>query len=165
MTIRAVTLIASASFLTHSTGIAGGSATTPRTYSQAVARLCAGAVLFSHSHAIGTRDGAIAVSQDIRRTGARRLRRVDAVAKPAPEATLAHNWISVERHLVELYATTYLRIWYAIERAETPRQRAALPVHLRALIDRPRTLEQKAGRFEQRLSVPDCTGGSTATGP
>jgi hypothetical protein len=165
MTIRAVTLLAGASVLAYATATAGAVTTTPRAYSQAVVRVCAGALLFDGSHAIGTRVGAIAVSQDIRRTGSRRLRRVDAIPKPPSEATVAESWIAVERQLVEFYAATYLRVWYAIERATTPRQRAALPGELQALINLARPLEHTAWQFEQRLSVPDCTGGIPPSGP
>jgi hypothetical protein len=134
-------------------------AQTPARYSRAVGRICAGALLFDGRHQIGTRPGAIAVSQDIRATGTKRLRRVDAVAKPADTARLAAAWISLERRLVETYASTYLQIWYAIERANSPAQRAALPRVLHALIHRPDRLKDLAADLEQRLRVPDCTGG------
>jgi hypothetical protein len=132
---------------------------TPARYSQAVAPICAGALLFEGHHQIGTLAGAIAVSQDIRATGARRLRRVDAVAKPAGIARLAAAWIALERRLVKTYASTYLRIWYAIQRANSAAQRAALPGVLDALIHRPDRLQYQAARLERRLRVPDCTGG------
>jgi hypothetical protein len=132
---------------------------TPARYSQAVAPICAGALLFEGHHQIGTLAGAIAVSQDIRATGARRLRRVDAVAKPAGIARLAAAWIALERRLVKTYASTYLRIWYAIQRANSAAQRAALPGVLDALIHRPDRLQYQAARLELRLRVPDCTGG------
>jgi hypothetical protein len=124
-----------------------------------VARICAGSVLFAGRHEIGTRAGAIAVARDIRRTGLNRLRRVDRIAKPPATATLDGRWIGLERRLVWVYASTYLRIWYVIERYETPRGRASLPARLRALIDLPRPLERGARRLEERLNVPDCTGG------
>jgi hypothetical protein len=70
----------------------------------------------------------------------------------------------LERQLVELYATTYLRIWDLIERYDTPRQRASLPARLRALIDLPRPLARKVRQLEERLNVPDCTGGIPPNG-
>jgi hypothetical protein len=65
-----------------------------------------GALLFDGHHQIGTLAGAIAVSRDIRATGARRLRRVDAIAKPVRTARLAIAWIGLERRLVKIYAST-----------------------------------------------------------
>ena len=128
-------------------------------YSQEVTRICAGALLFDGRHQTGTRSGAISVSRDIRATGARRLRRVDAVPKPARTAPLATRWIATERQLVVKYAWAYLQIWYAIERAGTPRERAELPAVLGALIHAPDELQREAAQLEQALDVPDCTGG------
>jgi hypothetical protein len=124
-----------------------------------VTQVCAGALLFDGRHQIGTRAGAIAAANDIRATGARRLRRVDAVPKPASTARLAADWIAVERRLVETYASTYLQIWDDIERANSVARRAALPHALRVLIARPDNLQHEAGRLELLLRVPDCTGG------
>jgi hypothetical protein len=160
MGIRAITVVTAASVLAYSAATAGARATKPSAYSRAVERVCAGALLFGHRHEIGTRAGAIAVSRDIRRTGNRRLRRVVAIPEPLSEAALAHTWIAVERRLVAMYAATYLRIWYVIERARTPGQRATLPARLRTLIALPRTLERTAARYGQRLNAPDCTGGT-----
>jgi hypothetical protein len=155
--VYGIILVASAA-LACSAG-PGAAADSRSSYSTAVARICAGSRLFAGRHEIGTRAGAIAVSKDIRRTGLNRLRRVDHIAKPRAAAMLDARWISQERQLVELYANTYLRIWYVIERYETPRLRATLPARLRALIDLPRPLEKKVRRLEERLNVPDCTGG------
>jgi len=132
---------------------------TPAGWSRAVTQICAGAVLFEGTHQIGTRAGAIAVSRDIRSTGGRRVGRVDALAKPPLGAELVARWIAVERRLVATYASSYLRIWYAIERANTPAQRARLPRMLAPLLHAPDALQAEAQRFEQLLQVPDCTGG------
>ena len=132
---------------------------TPAAYSRAVTEICAGALLFDGRHQIGTRAGAIAVSRDISATGGERLRRVDAVPKPASTARLAARWIAVERRLVQMYASTYLQIWSAIERAHSPRDHARLPALLQRLILRPDTLQRRAAELEQQLNVPDCTGG------
>jgi hypothetical protein len=155
------TLIALLAALAIQAGSVAGAAPPPAApgYSHAVARICAGAVLFSRSHRTGTRAGAIAVSRDIRSTGDHRLARVDALAKPPLRARLAARWIAIERRLVATYAWAYLRIWYAIERANTPAQRARLPKALAPLISAPDALQRKAKRLEQRLRVPDCTGG------
>lgn len=138
---------------------------TPAGYSRAVTHVCAGALLFDGRHQIGTRAGAVAVANDIRATGTRRLERVDAVTKPASNPRLALHWIAIERRLVEMYAATYLQIWDEIERADSAAQRAALPRALRALIARPDKLQHEAGRLELRLRVPDCTGGGQPGAP
>jgi hypothetical protein len=132
---------------------------TPAGYSRAIARICAGALLFDGRHEIGTRAGAVAVARDIRATGNRRLRRVDAVAKPPATDDALVRWIATERQLVDLYAVTYLRIWNEIERARTPHQRAQLPLVLHRLVHAPDSLKLEAGTLELNLDVPDCTGG------
>ena len=132
---------------------------TPAAYSRAVSRICTGAPLFSHKHEIGTRAGAIAVSRDIRTTGHKRLRRVDAVTKPVETAAADRRWIATERKLVEMYAADYLRIWNQIERANTAAPRARLPLVLHRLVHAADALKLRAGKLELRLSVPDCTGG------
>jgi hypothetical protein len=116
-------------------------------------------VLFEHSHQIGTRAGAIAVSSDIQETGSRRLRRVAAVPRPAAEAAAIASWLGVEHKLVAAYARDYLRIWDTIEKANTPAQLAGLPAHLYALVHDPDQLKHLADGLESRLHVPDCTGG------
>jgi hypothetical protein len=108
-------------------------------------------LLFEGRHRIGTRAGAIAVSNDIRASGLSRMRRVDAIEKPRGIARRAARWIAVERRLIRLYASTYLRVWYDIERARTARERAMLPIELRALIDAPDALQATAGRLESAL--------------
>src|SRR5262245_19048452 len=45
-------------------------------YSRAVTRVCTGALLFDHQHAMGTRADALAVARDIRASTHRRLARV-----------------------------------------------------------------------------------------
>ena len=140
-------------------GASGVGAAAPAGYSSAVTRICSGALLFNGRHEIGNRAGAIAVSRDIRATGNRRLRRVDAVPKPKLTTTTIVRWLGLERALVEMYSANYLRIWTEIERADTPRERAALPARLRKLIREPVALERKAHGLESALRVPDCTGG------
>jgi hypothetical protein len=121
-------------------------------------RICVGALLFRGRHRIGTRAGAIAVSKDISATGNRRLREADAIPKPKSLARLAAAWIATERRLVAKFAWAYLRIWYAIERAQTPREKARLPAVLAALVAAPDQLQHHAATLEQRLRVSDCTG-------
>jgi hypothetical protein len=145
--------------------LTGSAAGTPAEYARTVTHICRGALLFEGRHEIGTRAGAVAVSLDIRATGSRRLDRVDAVPKPAETAKLAVHWIAIERSLVATYATAYLQVWGAIERATTPREHARLPGVLQALIHRPDRLQARAGALEQVLGVPDCTGGRPSQTP
>jgi hypothetical protein len=128
-------------------------------FSERVARICAGARLFDGEHAIGTRAGAIAVSRDIRATGARRLRRVAAVHKRAAQAAMISRWLRLEQRLVAAYARDYLLIWYAIEAADTPSEHALLTTRIHALVHATDGLRRQAGAYELRLRIPDCTGG------
>jgi hypothetical protein len=114
-------------------GSLSAATTTPAGYTRAVIRICTGALLFDGRHQIGTRAGAISVSRDIRATG--------------------------QRKLDDMYAATYLRIWYQIERAHTPQQRARLPLILNRVVHQPDNLKQQAHQLEVTLHVPDCTGG------
>jgi hypothetical protein len=163
--MRTVTALLAAAAATAGAAHAAQLSQTPAGYSRAVTHICAGALLFDGRHQIGTRAGAIAVSNDIRATGTRRLRRVDAIPRPASIATIAAQWIAVERRLVETYAATYLQIWDEIEHANSAAQRAALPHALHALIARPDNLQQRAAKLELRLDVPDCTGGGQPGAP
>lgn len=157
--MRFVLVLLAAAAVLPGSSLAAQPSQTPADYSRTVGRICAGALLFDGRHSIGTRAGAVAVSRDIRATGGRRLRRVDAVPKPAGTARLAARWIAVERRLVEMYASTYLEIWDRIDRAHSPRDHARLPALLHALVRRPDPLQRRAAALELRLSVPDCTGG------
>jgi hypothetical protein len=134
-------------------------ATGKAAYSIAVTRICAGALLFEHAHAIGTDAGARAAAQDIRRSARRRLDRVGAVPVPPKLRRLAKRWISLQRQLAESYATNWLRIHYAIDAARTPLQRARLARRLEAYVHAPDRLRRASGKLELALGVPDCTGG------
>ena len=129
------------------------------TFSTQVNEICAGAVMFAGRHEIATRAGAVAVSRDIRQTGARRLRRVAAVPKPESQVEAIGRWIGIERGLVAAYARDYLLIWDAIEGANSPAKRARLPARLHELLHHPDALKRKAGVYELRLGIRDCTGG------
>jgi hypothetical protein len=134
-------------------------ATHSTAFADRVTHICTGAVLFEDSHEIGTRAGAVAVSRDIRETGARRLRRVAAVPEPHPQAQLIRRWLDIEHRLVAAYARNYLLIWNAIEDAKTPAQLAALPARVHTFVHDPDRLKGQADGLELRLHVPDCTGG------
>jgi hypothetical protein len=154
-----VALLAGAAFQAGS-ALGAHNRQTPAGYSLAVQEICSGALLFDGSHQIGTRAGAIDVANDIRATGGHRLDLVDAVPKPAATTRVATRWIAVERRLVALYATNYLLIWDAIESANSPQELAGLPALVRPLLYGPDKLQGLAGRLEQSLDVPDCTGGA-----
>jgi hypothetical protein len=128
-------------------------------YSSAVMQICAGALLFDHSHSMGTRSDALAVAQDIRASTARRLDRITALSVPLELKPTAVRWISSQRQLAALFARTWVRIYDAIDAAHTPEQMAALTEHLEQLVNAPARLRLAAGRLELKLHVPDCTGG------
>ncbi len=128
-------------------------------YSLAVARICAGALLFDRAHEMGTRAGALAVARDIRASTAGRLSRVAAVPAPAELGGIGLRWISLQRRLAASYARAWVRIYETIDAAHTPVQRAALPERLRKLVHAPDPLRLASRRLELRLHVPDCTGG------
>ena len=90
---------------------------------------------------------------------------MDALPEPTATRRRTATWLTLERRLVKLYAANYVRIWNAIERAKTARQRAGLPAVLRALIDEPRRLERRAAAIELELGLPDCTGGGQSQPP
>ena len=127
-------------------------------YSTAVTRICAGALLFDHSHEMGTRADAVAVAQDIRASTAGRLARVVAVPVPRKLRAISRRWIASQRRLVALFARNWVRIYDAIDGAQTPEQKAALPHRLHQLVHEPDPLRLVAGRLELKLHVPDCTG-------
>ena len=128
------------------------------TWSRAVTRICAGALLFERRHEIGTRRGALAVARDIRLSTGRRLARIAALSVAARPA-LATNWLRVERRLALAYAHSYMRIFQAIDAAHTPAQRERLPRLLGRLLHAPDRLGDEAVRLQVALGVPDCTGG------
>ena len=141
--------------LTGATAPAGGDRIT---WSRAVTRICAGALLFERRHEIGTRRGALAVARDIRLSTGRRLARIAALSVAARPA-LATNWLRVERRLALAYAHSYMRIFQAIDAAHTPAQRERLPRLLGRLLHAPDRLGDEAVRLQVALGVPDCTGG------
>lgn len=145
-------------------GTASGSKSSPAAvsfWSRAVTRICAHALLFEGRHEIGTRAGAVAVARDIRASTSRRVRRIRRLEIAPPQPHLTTRWLSLEQRLAALYASSYVRIYDAIDAARTPIQRARLPGILRSLLDSPDALRAAAVTLEQRLQVPDCTGGGS----
>ena len=128
-------------------------------YSRGVTGVCAGALLFDHPHAMGTRADALSVARDIRASTARRLARVAALPTPTELEPLSRRWIASQRRLAALYAQLWVRIFDTIAAAETPAQHASLPRRLEKLVHAPDRLKSAAERLELKLHVPDCTGG------
>ena len=64
-----------------------------------------------------------------------------------------------DRDAVEGGVELAVLTWEAIEAANSPAQRARLPAQLHALVRDLDALKRKAGVYELRLGVPDCTGG------
>jgi hypothetical protein len=134
-------------------------------WSRQVTGICSHALLFEGSHQIGTRAGAVAVARDIRASTARRLWHIRALSIPAPQQRLSRRWLRLERRLAAVYASSYLRIYDAIAAANTPSERARLPRVLGRLLHMPDAIRETTTNLEQRLSVPDCTGGGTPAHP
>ena len=131
----------------------------PSTWSRVVTGICAHALLFEGRHEIGTRAGAVAVARDIRASTGRRLRRIRELQAGPPQPRPATRWLRLELRLADVYASSDQRIYDAIAAANTARERAELPRVLVGLLHAPDALRGKSGRLEQRLCVPDCTGG------
>jgi hypothetical protein len=134
-------------------------------WSRQVTGICSHALLFEGSHQIGTRAGAVAVARDIRASTARRLWHIRALSIPPPQQRLSRRWLRLERRLAAVYASSYLRIYDAIAAANTPSERARLPRVLGRLLHMPDAIRETTTNLEQRLSVPDCTGGGTPAHP
>ena len=143
----------------------GPAATPPALYSQAVAQICTGALLFDHRHAVGTRAGALAVARDIRASTRRRLARVGAIPAPLGRAGVVRRWIALERRLADAFATSWVRIFEVVDAADTPRERAREVPVLERLVHAPDGLRAAAARLEQTLEVPACTGGESRAVP
>ena len=128
-----------------------------------VTRVCTRALLFEGRHSIGTEQGAVAVARDIRASTARRLARIGALRAHPERPRSARQWLRVERRLSEVYASSYLGIWHAIARANSPAERARLPRILKRMLHRPDGTRARARHLEEQLQVPDCTGGENTT--
>lgn len=133
-------------------------APTAASYSRAVTRICARALLFDHAHDMGTRADALAVAADIRASTARRLARVVVVPVPRELQPISIRWVASQRRLAAIFARTWVQIYDAIDAADTPDEQAALPERLHELVHAPDSLRAAAGRLELKLHVPDCTG-------
>jgi hypothetical protein len=108
---------------------------------------------------MGTRAGALAVADDIRASTGRRLERVAALQAPPSEREPVARWLVLERRLAETYALTYVRIYDLIAAPHTPAETTRAAERLARLVHAPDRLHAAAARLEQRLRVPDCTGG------
>jgi hypothetical protein len=134
-------------------------------WSRGVTNVCAHALLFEGSHEIGTRAGAVAVAQDIRSSTERRLTRIAALSTRPTQPTLAAHWLAVESRLAAVYASSYLRVFDVIAAANAPEQQEQAARLLGRLLHAPDRLRQVAALLEDRLQVPDCTGGTARPSP
>jgi hypothetical protein len=132
---------------------------TPAAYSQAVGKICAGALLFEGRYATGTRKGALAVARDIRASTGRRLARVAALPPPLGQQRTVVRWIALEERLAEAYARNYLRIYDAISAPGTSAQHARNIGVAAGLVHEPDPIRSAAAVLERQLRVPGCTGG------
>ena len=158
--VRSLILVCLASAAFGASTATAPAAVAPSMWSRGVTRICAHALLFDGSHQIGTRPGAVAVAQDIRASTERRLTRIAALRVPPTQRGPALHWVTVERRLAAVYASTYLRIFDVIAAARTPGQQTQAALLLRRLVHAPDRLRETAIRLEDRLQVPDCTGGA-----
>lgn len=129
-------------------------------WSNAVTRTCAHALLFERRHEIGTMAGAVDVGRDIRSSTERRLSKVGRIAVPRRWLDLSRRWIALERRLATAYATSYVGIYEVIAAAGTRRLQAQELRKLGRLLHAPDQLSWAAARLERKLRVPDCTGGT-----
>ena len=140
-------------------GHASPAAAPAAVYSRAVTGICAHALLFEGTHAIGTRAGALEVADDIRATSRRRLALVAAVPTPPAEKRPVAQWLDLEQRLADVYASSYVAIFDLIAVPWTREQAAVAPGLLATLVHAPDRLREATARLEQRLQVPDCVGG------
>src|SRR5262245_28476786 len=103
----AVTVLLATSVAAHSTPSTAPAR--PSSWSRAVSDICAHALLFEGSYEIGTREGAVAVANDIRASTSRRLQRIRALNAVPPQPQLSNRWLRLERRLAALYASSYVR--------------------------------------------------------
>lgn len=134
-------------------------ATTRAAYSRAVVQVCAHSLLFEQPHSISTRAGALAVAADIRASTQRRLVVVATVPTPPAQRATVVRWLALESRLADAYALNYVRIYDLIAAPRAPQHDRRAARRLANLIQPPGRLRQAAEGLEQRLGVPDCTGG------
>jgi hypothetical protein len=131
----------------------------PTVYTRAITQICAHALLFEETHAIGTRAGALELAEDIRASARRRYARVAALRAPQSDQPPIGRWLSLERKLTEAYALNYVRIYDLIaEPRTTPEQRTRAARRLAELMRAPDPLRRAAARLERQLHIPDCSG-------
>ncbi len=131
---------------------------TAAAYSRDVFRICAGAVLFEGSHALGTRQGTLDAAADIRASTQRRLAEVARVPTPADEARTIARWLAVEQQLADAYAQDLVQLYDLIATVSTSADADRASQSMRAVTDASYPIRLAAGRLELKLGVPDCTG-------
>jgi hypothetical protein len=134
-------------------------AASPATYSRAVTGICAHALLWEGSYAIGTREGALGAAADISDSTRRRLALVAELPTPPAETQAIARWLAVEQRLADTYASNFVELYDLIASLSTPEQSAGASSRVRAILEASYPLRLAAGRLELQLRVPDCTGG------
>ncbi len=128
-------------------------------YSRHVFQICAGAVLFEGSHALGTRQGTLDAAADISASTRRRLAEIAQLSAPTDEAQTIARWLAVQQQLADTYAQNLVQLYDLIAAVPTSDQQATQASQpIRATLDAPYSLRLAAGRLELKLGVPDCTG-------
>jgi hypothetical protein len=135
------------------------SAAGPAAYSRVVTRICGSARLFEQSHAIGTREGALAVADDIRATTGHRLALVAALPALAAQRAAVARWLALEQQLASAYALGYVQVYDLVAAPRSAGQDTAAARRLATIMHAPDRLKRAAAGLERQLHVPDCTGG------
>ena len=131
---------------------------TTAAYSRDVFQICAGAVLFEGSHALGTRQGTLAAAADMRASTQRRLAEVARLPTPADEARTIARWIAVEQQVADVYAQDLVQLYDLIATVSMSEDADRASQSMRAVTDASYPIRLAAGRLELKLGVPDCTG-------
>jgi hypothetical protein len=131
---------------------------TPAAYSEAVFQICANALLFEGSYALGTREGTVEAAADIRDSTRRRLARVAELSTPPAETQAIARWLAVEQRLADTYAISFVEFYDLIASLSTPEQSAGASSRARTILQASYPLRLAAGRLELQLRLPDCTG-------
>ena len=133
-------------------------AITPAAFSEAVFQICANALLFDGTHAIGTREGTLEAAADISDSTRRRLAAVAELPTPPDKKQAIERWLALEQRLADMYASNFVQLYDVIATSSAPGQSTRAPRLIRAILQASYPLRLAAGRLELQLRVPDCTG-------
>ena len=133
-------------------------AITPAAYSDAVFQICANALLFDGTHAIGTRQGTLEAAADISDSTRRRLSDVAELPTPPAETQAIERWLALEQRLADTLASNFVQLYDLIATLSTPEQNGRAPRLIRMILQASYPLRLAAGHLELQLRLPDCTG-------